>query len=426
VTEFYQGRESLKRLADSDVPEHRSYLLNQLYPRTKQMKFDKHWIRLGFRHFPSSRYYELGRNELMLNVREVFRALVLGETGSGKTMTLRALATRFYFSGHAVILLTDIKDEMKSSAEPAPPSLARLLPADEFAQGLPMKVFRPLFYLRFFGDPLPSRNERFAFCYRDMHFTDLLRALGFVGDRYRNQYNALSDIYQDAGSLEELRQLVITKITNTGIRDSIIRALDPLVRFQAFPAEPVGDVVQALLDGHVVVFNHHKYDRVGIGTATLPQLYVTIAQRKIVEALEQKRLRKRVVAILDEAPKFVGKEGISQEEILKAIDTYRYLGFNMIFAAQTKDQLPPSVAMQCKYIFLPFNMNPETAKAMLAQKQFYDFHPSFTKKVADMFRRMKKHHSGVRQWMLIDSDRKELDIFWAYPSLSAHQHELAA
>jgi len=430
--DFYQGRNALKKRSESPLEEQRgSFILNQLFPKVKSMRFDKNFITLGFRHFPKEREYDPSRNLYCLDVRRVFRALLLGNSGAGKTINIHRMADIFYHSGYGCAFLTDIKDEMKYASQPQN-KLKNILGEDDIPTALPVKVYRPVFLMKLLSERLPRDNIPIKISYKDLNLSELLIALGFDKDDKRNQRDIISYYWNKVESLEGLKNKISEELKQASTRDSIIRSIDPLIDCEAFSENSEGDFVQDINNNFVPVLNVQGYDRVGTGTATLPQIYVSVIQRKIVEALEnqkekrgpiEKRIKKRVVLFIDEAPKFLEPNTWSFKELMKGVDVYRYLGLYMIFAAQTKDRIPEALVQQSSYLFLPYNIDTHTALDLLKMKQFYDFHPAFIRDVAAKLRKLRIHPSGLRQWVCIDTNRKSTDIFWAYPSISAHFEE---
>lgn len=422
---FYQGIASLEQMGKSGIDMQETFLVRQLFPKKREMHFNRKWIKLGIIAKPSDSDYRKDANDYMLSTDAAFRALMLGAAGSGKTMTMQGMATRMHYSGFACVFLTDIKDEMKVAANPAAGAkIVQVLEENgDVPMALPVKVYRPLFFSKFFRESVPKDNHSLQLAYRDLNLSELLTLLGLADDSKRNQRDIITNHYKKADSLEELREIVNKKVTgsNKSIADSITRALDPLIELAALGKEPVGDFVEDMKAGLVPVLNVHKYERVGIGSATLPQVYVSVLLRKIVEAREHGAINRRIVLFIDEAPKFFVPGTLTFDELLKAVDLYRYLGIYLVFAAQTDDRIPPALVEQCRYIFLPFNAGAKTARRVLAAKQNFMWHPDQIEQIDARMRRMKiDFATGMRQWALVDADRKSADIFWALPALSSH------
>jgi len=429
MPEFYAGA---KALQDMHRSGRNNALLTRLFPEHKSQEFDPKWIRLGFRRLPNERGYDLKGNEFNLSVKKAERMLWMGKTGSGKTQELRRMADFFHHSGRAVVFLSDIKDEMKSSLRPAPEKFAKLLDPLDMAQPMNMKIYRPVFFMKALGQRLPSDNERFSIAYNDVTFSELLIALGFHTDKSKNQQQELTLLFNKANSLEDLAEIARASVNNPGVRESIMRGIKSLIAVEAFTPDPQGDVVADLHEGKAVVINMSGFDSIGVGSATLPQIYLSIVQRLVVEARKNtkegtgpldRRLRRKVAFIIDEAPKFLKPGTFAYDELLKSVDVNRYLGVSMIFAAQTRDRVPDPILNQTRYIFLPFNIEPGSAWEILQRSHFYEWHPDAKKRMSDILRSLNVLPDGRRNWVCIDTEQKTTEIFYAYPALSAHTEE---
>ena len=427
---FYQGMASMQRMAGSQNDFQRTFLATSLFPKKREMQFDRHWIKVGIRRRPSDPDYRPGENSFMLNIREPVRILVLGKTGSGKTMMLRRMADTLYHSGYSCIFLSDIKDEMKSSRNPAPERQARALDEDEYPKALPVKVYRPLFFNKFNGERTPKDNYPLCLAYRDVKISELLLLLGFDSDTKKNQRDIISNHYKEAKSLEHLRSIIDTKVGRgqQSIKDSILRSLDPLIQFQVLREEPVGNIVEDIAGGLVPVLNVEGYDDIDIGSASIPQFYMTVILRLLVEAKARKEITSRVFIFIDEASDFLIPDTLLYKRILKAVRRLRQKGFFIVLATQMSDDIPELVISQARYTFVPFNITPNEIMRVLAFNGYFKYHPDDKQIVADRVRRLRMDAAtGRRQWIFLDSNKefgdsndKLTSIFWALPALSAH------
>jgi energy-coupling factor transporter ATP-binding protein EcfA2 len=419
------------------MPAHlQSSLVRGIMPPVKVQKFDDRWALIGFRHTSDEPGYSSrpGENGFNLSIKKAERMLFLGMSGSGKTLTIRRLADCLHHAGYACVFLSDIKDEMKSSKRSTPARLVKFLDPVDVAQPMKMKVYRPVFFMKALDEDLPSENEPLRIPYSSVTLPELLIALGFNSEKYRNQQNVLSELWEKskAESLEQLSEDVQVSVANAGIRDSILRAIKPLIAWKAFGLDIEGDIIRDLQEGYAVVLNMNGYDRISVGPATLPMIYLTIVQRLVVRAREnahkhqgplERRLKRKVVFIVDEAPKFLTAGTLSAEELLKAVDVYRLYGVYMIFAGQTTDKIPKALMDQCRYIFFPYNVKTDVAWNILKNSQFYEYHPSKVQELTQKLRNLRILRDGRRQWVCLDCEEKTTEIFYAYPPLSAHTEE---
>ena len=187
-------------------PGLQSSLIRRINPPVKVQKFDEKRALIGFRNTPNELGYvpSPDTNGFNLGIKKAERMLFLGKSGSGKTSTIRRLIDCCHHAGYACVVLSDIKDEWKSSKKPLPSRHLRLLDASDVAQPMKMKVYRPVFFMKALGEDLPGDNEPLRIPYSSVTFPELLIAMGFSNERHKNQQNVLSELWDKANSLEEL------------------------------------------------------------------------------------------------------------------------------------------------------------------------------------------------------------------------------
>lgn len=400
---FYQGIDSIERISKIQ----QTYLTEKLFPKEDKAKFYKNRILIG--HNSSGEFW--------LDIREVHRTLILGATRCGKTMLLRRIMDLFALSGFHVVFLSDVKNEMKSSSKPQS-KYSHLLSEKDQPVKHKLKVYRPVFFEEYFHERRADSNTPFQINYKECQLYDLLNALRIDNE---NQSRIVELLWNQVDSLEGLRDKIRNYDFSQRTKKTLLMKVEALIKVGAFGDDHNHDIVKDMQNGEIPVLNLQKHDRIVDKFSSLSEVYMMILQRKIVEARGNNELPERILVIIDEASKFLREKTLSKEDLMRAVDLYAGLGIYMYFATQTADQVPLALIQQSRYIFLPYNISVDTAMKILREKQYYGWHPSFIQRVINSLREMKKKRSGERQWLIVDSDTKEISKVWTYPSLSRHQ-----
>lgn len=415
---LYMGRRSIEEAAKSGLDMQQSYIGTSMFPPKKEMQFKKGWIKLGYFHRKNDPAYRKDFNAFVLDWRKPVHTLVMGATGSGKTNELRRMGEFAFLGGFGCAYITDVADEMKYGLRPVQAHLAKLLDGGEIAQGLPIRVYRPVFFRKILKEKMPSQNAPFQLAYGDLTVSDIETLMGYSDDKHKAAREIIEACWDRVSSLEELRDYVDKKYRKShfNLTESILRTLEALIRVGAVGRERTGDFVQDIVDGFIPVLNVQGFGNVGKGSTTLPQVYVSVIMRLIVEARQQRRIPRRVVVFVDEAPRFLVEGTLTFREMQEAIDTWRKYGIYLVFAAQTKDRIPDWLIDQSRIILLPWNTGIQTVKGVLGRKRHFMYHPNDMENIDRRMRRLE-----VRQWVCVDGDTGTTKIFHALPSLSGQK-----
>ena len=409
----------------SGIPEGRNFLVNDMFPVQHVMTFDKYHFHLGFIEKFNFRTKIRTSTPFFLDMRHVVRALMLGPTGSGKSVLLRRIADMAYGANFYIVFMTDVKDEMKSSKKPQTILKERLASTD-IPAAMKVKVFRPIFYNEYFGEDTPSDNEGYQLKYSDLSLNELLSLLNLNRTTSVDHANIVSIYYNEVTSLEDLSKKIEVdqKISKT-TREKLRRRIEGLIKYKVCSKDGKGDPVKALQEGFVVVFNHKGFEDVSKGELiNIPLVFFSTAMRIIRDAKEKTLEKKRrLLMFIDEAPVFLRLE-TTKEELMRAVNQWRYLGIYIIFAAQKAEMIPDWILTQSRFVFLSHNIDLQSYILTLKFKQKADFHPSFHRDASDVIRSMKVKPTGEREWLMIDGDVSEETIFFGLPSLSQHLEEM--
>ena len=148
--DLYSGIKSTETLSKYD--ETRVQMSDLLYPKSRKMEVDKNWFMIGrlvyidimrAKRADPDTYYFLKNNE-------VWRAVVLGKTRSGKTSLMRRIVDIAHFTGYHCIWLNDIKNEASSSIEKQTGHLLKYLHPDDIPMAENIEVYRPAFLKKYF------------------------------------------------------------------------------------------------------------------------------------------------------------------------------------------------------------------------------------------------------------------------------------
>ena len=391
-----------------------NYILREMLPHERKMVLHKNWFNIGFKS---------NMDDVFVKCSEVWRAIVLGQTRSGKTMLLRRMMDLAHLNGWHVCWITDVKDEVKSSKRAQLRDFVRLLPENDIPQGIGVKVYRPNFFTVMKGGALPKDNDEFAISYSTLDFSEILTALDISGKDDTDIKNVLSEYWDKVSNFDELVKKVENGNYSKRIKNRIRIAAMPLIKYDVFPEIGNQDDFLMHMTTNPTAFNVRGFRKIGTKELMImPQLYIKIIQRLIIEAREKNILKNRVLLIYDEAPAFLSDKMLTSEEIKGIVDREAYLGVYVIFAAQVYTSIPAWIYEQSEYIFFPSKFELKSLFAIMKHAQIYKWHTSEYKMIADQIREIKANSkSGHAIWGMIRKSKGKIRIFRAYPSISCHQ-----
>ena len=414
LMQFWQGRESLKSLSKLKTA-HKSIFADIITPEKKSMVFNEQWLKLGW----SKNYNELWT--IQWNMSEVFRAVILGKTRSGKTWFTRRVGTVAFNSGYSVIYLTDIKNEMKTSKQPLQDKFKKFLAEGEYPISCPTVTLRPKFMDNMLGASILDDEQYFQLSLGDISSPDLLLLLNFTTDKSKNQIQIVTNIWAkvisgEIKNLQEFHDAVGKDPAQKALKQSILNALQPLIAY-----EVVGEQLlinwATQLNNNIVTINLEGYDQV---SAHYMQAYVRIIMRIIYNLRKKGLLKKRVIIFIDEAGRFLREDSISGQEIRRQVDESAYLGIFMLISAQPLNQIPKAVTAQARYILLPRSYEFDEMFKVLRFAQIYRGNRADKQDFSEQLTTLHDTKDGQKMWLMLDTAEHKLIKIYPFAPLSWH------
>lgn len=304
------------------------------------------------------------------------RILVVGMTGSGKTFSIRQFCDRIHTTGKNLVYLTDVKDEYKSSRFPVQKKFQDHLAANEIPTGMKIVTFRPTFF-KDTDKKLPKNNYWISVDISKLSKTDFMSLIGYEGltEPQKNMLEMIyTKMYKNFRKQPELFKLKFFEKfiyempkRTTKEKDAMYFKFKFLEDCYLYEKEWIRDLVSIINKGYAIAFNFEGY-RNYLKGKRYHQLFVAIILREIITA-RQKGLIKPTWIVVDEAPRFIPDKGntICKHDFLESADVDRKYGVSYIYATQTVDKLPVALIKQCRYLFLPYNLNVTTIREVLVQ-----------------------------------------------------------
>lgn len=362
-----------------------------------------------------------------LDTREAFRMLIVGQTRTGKSFTVRGLGDRLLRSGYAVVYLPDVKNEFKSSVKPLQKKFEKGILENEHPTGTNVMTFRPTFFKNVRGyNTLPEDNYWYTANLKDLSELDFMTMIN-ADELTEPQRIAVKEIYEQIIKVEGVVDLNIVNDIIENLEDfderqkmSLRTKFLPLKYSYILEDDEIKglefkDMINA---GVVLALNMEGFDNISRDGAGLPQVYVSIWLRKLIE-LRRRRLITSIFIITDEASRFIPAQGdpSCKIEFLESIDIDTRYGINYIFATQSPTKVPENLINQCRYLLIPYNAEVETFKYLFKLSGVVTWSLNvYTQRCAQLKKSMKKY-----QWVIIDRNTNSYDIITSLSPLSYHE-----
>jgi energy-coupling factor transporter ATP-binding protein EcfA2 len=419
---LFSGRPSLKFLA-KDVRLD-AYSVTQEFEYRETFDYYKNRLPIGIDEFGEPVY---------LNLSKVRHMLVLGGTGSGKSVLIRALFNRWYNAGGDVAILTDIKPEYWTSRYPVQPQFRKFLLPHERPTGYPIVSYKPYFLSKLMGVQKRADMKLCQFSIRDLTIYDFYTLLDIsqLTDAKRagieSSFNKV--INGEIHSLKELR----AEIEEMELSPNIIKSLTAIIKNiedQGVIGDQFTDIdfVKDIRERRIPCLDLAGFERTG-RFGNYAAAYVGLVTRQILTAKKQNKLPRdrHLMLVVDEAPRFIPNDGnpVSKEELLNGLDLFRSERGTMVFGAQDYRRVPETVMEQCKLIFVSYDTMLKSVKEIIKEKASYEYNYPITYGVelAQRIGNMRVHGDGSRDWLVIDVDRKDNYIMRPLFPLSMHKLE---
>lgn len=420
--ESFSGRQSLKFLAEE--MNHQTAVVKQMFKVEKEYKYSLAKMPIGI---------DENDDIVNLNMNKSKVILVVGGRDAGKTWFKRMFWNRFYLAGGVVAIMTDIKPEYYTSTKPLQKQFHRFLLPGEKPQGFPVQSFYPLFLQKVTNTTYPN-TQVVQVSLDELNLFDFYTLLGAtdISDSRRLGIERSFLKVQD-GTITNLEDLKKDIDKNTDIRPQsrnlLIAEVNNLERMgvigDSFSDIDFSDVI---LEGRVPCLSLPGYEMASrysdyaaaIAAIMMRKLYMAKKGGKISRLLH-------LLEVFDEINRFVPNIGTTalKEETLQEVDLSRQHKGSMIVSTQDYKRIPLTILEQASLIFFPYNISPNSAKEILREKASYEeTNPiTFGTEVRQLVGSMIKHKDGSRDWLLIDSERKENFVFRPLAPLSHHRQE---
>ncbi len=352
---------------------------------------------------------------------------VYGKAGSGKTFLVRSMIDRHKITGFNVCILTDVKNEYKTSLKIGT-STKIMTDYDEKLQSQNMTIYRPMF----FGEPFDTGQnyQIMQFCVNDLKRIDWMQLLEIhpSDPKDTNKRLIFETIwrYINNDEIENINMDAITTfVTNTSDIDernkkTFLKRLKVLQESNVIGTmHNVIDSLRAdLEEKKTIVINLENYENFFLYS----QIYIAIINR--ILAGFQSEIKIPLEIIVDEANAFIPQDGdtSSKEEIMLNINRRRYLGIKMTVSTQRIKDVSENLISQSSVVFIP--SNPDREEFFYLVKKIglsVQYGGSNTKHTSDWWRSVL---SDVKrfQWIVIDKDNgNSIDIFEPCHPLSHQQ-----
>jgi len=348
------------------------------------------------------------------------RILVLGRTGSGKTILMSSLIDRLIYSGLRVFSV-DYKGEFVYKYLPNNDKrLIKYLLKGEKPAPINIMSLYPIFLTKRITRKLAEHETYLQFSFRDLTADDFKTLLN-IQDKDTSLINFIDytfSEYVNKGKIKSLSEYIELIQQNKELHELAKRKL--IAGIKALITEKVigdeGDDLQ--LDEWInegIVINLNLKGMASYTTFSNPATtYLAILLRKLYTLKVEGRIKKKshLVMMIDEAHKFIPNEAnpSSKQEFLRLLDVARAERISLFYATQDYRRIPQTLINQANYIFIPLGTPLNEAKDLFKDVLAEEYtHPStFPSKVASILRKATKYKSAdSKVWIVLDKDERD-------------------
>ncbi len=400
--------------------------------KKKVMAYSKDVLRIGkkrwdvYNLFP----YRIQKTDLLLNIEQSWRKIILGQTGSGKSFLIRGIVDRFWKVSGSVIYISDVKGEIFSSKDPVQEKFRFNLKSGERPEGLPIKEYYPAYLNK--KNPKDDINIM-QIPLKDVSLEDLETCITGIKirDTQKNLLQKCLTIEQKKRD-SSIRGL-IEEIKNTNFFPTTKDAL--IIRLENLETSGVigetyeeMNIVTDLKNRDIPVLNLLGYGAM----KNITQFYVGYLIRKIINAKAEGLLpkNKKLLLVLDELADFcpANKDMVSRTEIEELFRKGRAFNIYVLCATQHLSMISDQVVKEIDGCFMPniSYLDKEELKYVVKTKIRPDMNPhDVPERVPNILRRdiCKIHKDGRRDWFYADFKNRKFYVFSPYSPLSAHFQE---
>lgn len=341
----------------------KSYLIE------KKHEYRKNMVGVGLLREKGSKEYS---EVFYLDFNEAMRITVMGATGSGKTVFMRALMDRCYRSEIIPIICADAKPEYFTSIKPVQRRMQKLLDEDEKPEGVKMAVYYPKIFLKILPNYLEYVNNMKEFGVNPIPITIPFSGLDIstfmtltAGDFSGPQNDILVGVFkqkldaENAGkkyTLVEFKKYVNSYDADDKTKRAILNKLQNLTDMDLITEEPTFNHIHDINDGKVIVLSLAAWDLIGAFNHYVAAFisYFVLSTK----AAKDRRLlpeKKKIMFMVDEARRFIPEADtklVTKKTFSEGADLYRYKGISMTFGTQGVSGMDPNIFAQSRYIFV--------------------------------------------------------------------------
>lgn len=380
-------------------------------------------------------YLKDGGGLFSLSLNRSKRILIIGSSGSGKTVLSNTIIDRFIKAGGAASVF-DVKGEYVQKYKPLPKEYAEkttmvdgvetpqfLLPGEQ-AQGFPLQSYYPIFLNNLYKsstgkDKKLHDNEKFCqIGMGELTKADFLTFFDTLTKDYARYFDILDELWttiekNDLYSWEEIIDAVGEMESLAGMSSKVIIRSIGILKENEILGDMYDDpdLVGCIQNGKIGILNLQGL--LDLPSAVSPALvYVNIMLRRIYNSKVRGIVNKKVHNLIhvDEINKLIPREGDtpSKREFLKMLDLVRSEHISMMYSTQDWKRIPITLIEQADYIFIPYNTTLENLveiiKSVLPNE--YSVPQTFKSKMAYIQGTMHKYRDGKRDWIVVDRGNK--------------------
>jgi len=409
---------------------------------TDMVRFQKPEIKYSMSAIPIGRIRKSLKPHV-IDLSHSKRILILGMTGSGKSVLCGSIMDRFKKSG-GLLSIFDLKGEYIVKSVPLKDKFSdkyitnangekvrTYLFNEETPQGFELKSYYPVFLKNIMaGSTLKDKNrplfENESLCQFGMESltkTDFFTFFETITNRNSSYFEYLEELWLgiERDSLSTWEDIVSFiedhDVFSKSTRKNLIRNLTILKDNEVLGnAYDPPDLITDLKENRIGILNLKGI--INLPVTTNPALvYVNILLRKIYNSkvIGDVSTKKHNLIFVDEVNKFVPRLGSnpSKDEFLKLLDLVRSEHISMMYSTQDWRRIPETLIKQADYVFLPFNIDlddlAEIVKLVLPSE--YHTPQTFKTKMSHLQSMMKIYKDGRRDWLMIDKINKKRVFF---------------
>ncbi len=425
-------------------------LIGKLY-RTVELKVDSGKLCVSYAENSKER-------DFYLDMEHSAHICLFAQTGGGKTFIITRAAASFYLSGKGVFFISDIKDEMKSIANPRLKKYDAYVPVkNEFTEkstGIPVAVLRPPYLNEAEGIKMPKDEIDSRMYLPTMTATTLLSICGISqgNEDKTGMTSILIDTLEQElkkGNIKTTADLEAfftdeekTKGYNKNTKESIRLKLKNAITKGVITDNPAYNrsIAEYLNNKIVPILNLKGYRDAGFNSAG-----VEVATRigEIRSGRTNNKIKDKLLMVIDEAhafcPENEKEQSISRKAIIDLIRIARSMGISMAFLSQIDEKsfgIPPLIVKQCRYVFLSSNTSIQILRKVLRLFNMYTYDNSkedfgispestFVEYVFNGARKVWDAKTKPRTpWYVIDSKTSTISLVWIYSPPCAVPEEM--